>query len=295
MSSRFSWFSPFSAAAAVLDKKSYGAGRRHSICVIPNCRKESTIGSAESVFSLARQLPPSLRFGSLKTPAISCWSSHGQDAAGGNDLADLITLCSALATLGIAFFAGVSEAQLFMESRFVHLAQFFRGAVEKHRAEFQHEFSRTLPVGRFLVPGKDGDGKWRRATLEFTMTGLGGAAPSFFHYRPTAKFPFLGRSEGVHFFEDWPRSLYGDFHWPRTVPIYRSYTAVRRWAREESSLAPTDENRERRHGGATGTYAAQLLRTMWMWRRLMTVKWMGIILTLSSSIAAIVLAVRANL
>jgi hypothetical protein len=207
-------------------------------------------------------------------------------------IADPILFSSALATLGIAFFSGVSEAQLFMESRYVHLAQFFRSAVERHRVEFQREFERSLAVGRFLVPTPERDGSWRRKSLEFSLKGLGGAAPSFFDYRLSGRFPFLGRSEGVHFFEEWPRSLYGDFHWPRTVPLWLTYRAVRRWAHAESSQAPTDENREGRHAGATGLYAAQMLWTLWLWRRLMTVKWLGITLTLASSIAALVLAAQ---
>lgn len=201
---------------------------------------------------------------------------------------DGLDFLMATATLGIAFFAGVSEAQLFLEARYVHVAQFYRAAVERHRTEFKQEVTKSIVVGRFLVPKPDfQNGGWRRRSLEFTLNGLGGAAPSLFEGGLARRLPLLGRTEGLFYFEEWPRSLYGDFYWPRTIPLWAAYRAVRRWA-SGATQEEGDEKREVRHTGKAGEYAARMLWHMWVWRRLMTLKWLGIFLTLTSSLGAIV-------
>ncbi|MCA1819301.1 MAG: hypothetical protein ABR562_00050 [Thermoplasmatota archaeon] len=197
---------------------------------------------------------------------------------------DGLALFAATATLGIGFFSGVSEAQLFLEARYVHLSQFFRAAVDRHRAEFKTDIVRSVPVGGALVPVRDPAGGWRRRGLEFSLNGLGGAAPSLFDGGLTRR-----RSAGLYYFEEWPRSLYGDFYWPRTVPLWSSYRAVRRWAKG-AAQREGDEGREERHVGKAGEHAARMLWHMWVWRRLMTLKWLGIVMTLASSIGAILWA-----
>lgn len=182
-----------------------------------------------------------------------------------------LDLFMAFAALGIAFFAGVSEAQLFLEARYVHVTQSFRAAVERHRAEFKQDVTRSLPVVRVF-----------RRRLEFTLNGLGGAAPTLFSGGLLRR-----RKEGLYYFEDWPRSLYGDFFWPRTIPLWASYWAVRTWARAAAARPPGDDGREERHAGKAGEHAARMLWNMWLWRRAMTLKWFGILLTSSSAGLAI--------
>ena len=188
-----------------------------------------------------------------------------------------LELFMATATLGIAFFSGVSEAQLFLEARYVHLAQFFRAAVERHRAEFKTDVTHAVPV-RGAIPGIGG------RVMEFSLNGLGGAAPSLFDGGLVRR-----RSEGLYYFEEWPRSLYGDFYWPRSIPLWASYRAVRRWA-QAAAREEGEAKREARHAGKAGEHAARMLWHLWVWRRLMTLKWLGIILTLSSSVGAILWA-----